>query len=144
MEAKQHVSDCRMFLELMDFLDDKRKQQLSRFVCVSIEYCLTNRCKIYDFDQYLLKVILNYIDAEKDTSIMFCIFCMLDYCLSDVQEAYYHYIVKAKMAGVLIEYYIDLLGTITPQNKEAILEVVKKLKEAGAQRVDIEKAIELI
>lgn len=53
MEAKQHVSDCQILLELMEYLDSKRKQQLSRLVCVSIEYCLTNHCKIYDFDNYL-------------------------------------------------------------------------------------------
>lgn len=48
------------------------------------------------------------------------------------------------MAGTLIEYYIDLPGMITSQNKEAILEVIQKLKETGARQEDIEKAIELI
>lgn len=94
MEAKQHVSDCQILLELMEYLDSKRKLQLSRLVCVSIEYCLTNRCKIYDFDNYLLKVIWRFINVEKDTSVMFCIFCMLDYCHNDIQNTYYLNIVR--------------------------------------------------
>ena len=61
MEVKRHVYDCQMLLELMEYLDSKRKQKLSRLVCVSIEYCLTNRCRIYDFYKYLLKVILRFI-----------------------------------------------------------------------------------
>lgn len=144
MEAKQNVSDCWIFLVLIDFLDDKRKQQLSRLVCISVEYCLTNHCRIYDSDHYLKKVILTFINSEKDTSIMFCFFCMMDYCCGDVQTAYYNNIVKAKMAGILIEYYVDLLGMITSQNKEAVFAVIQKLKEAGAQRADIEKAIEYV
>lgn len=144
MEAKQHVYDCQMLLELMEYLDNKRKQKLSRLVCVSIEYCLTNRCKIYDFDKYMLKVILRFILMEKDTSVMFCIFCMLDYCHRDIQDTYYLNIVRAGLSGTLIEYYIELLGTVTNQNKESVLNVIRNLKAAGAQRVDIEEAIKLV
>lgn len=144
MEVKQHVSDCQMLLELMEYLDRKRKRQLSRLVCVSIEYCLTNRCKIYDFNKYLLKVIQRFINMEKDTSVMFCIFCMLDYCHNDIQDTYYLNIVRAGLSGTLLEYYIDLLGTVTNQNKESVLDVVQNLKTAGAQRVDLEKAIKLV
>lgn len=144
MEAKQHVSDCQMLLELMEYLDRKRKRQLSRLVCVSIEYCLTNRCKIYDFDKYLLKVIRRFINMERDTSVMFCIFCMLDYCHNDIQDTYYLNIVRAGLSGTLLEYYIDLLGTVTNQNKESVLDVVQNLKTAGAQRVDLEEAIKLV
>lgn len=44
----------------------------------------------------------------------------------------------------VIEYYVDLPGMITSQNKEAVFAVIQKLKEAGAQRADIEKAIEYV
>ena len=141
MEAKQHVSDYQILLELMEYLDSKRKRQLSRLVCVSIEYCLTNRCKIYDFDKYLLKVIRRFINMEKDTSVMFCMFCMLDYCHNDIQDTYYLNIVSAGLSGTLLEYYIDLLGTVTNQNKESVLDVIRNLKAAGAQRIDLEEAI---
>lgn len=144
MEAKQHVSDCQILLELMEYLDSKRKQQLSRLVCVSIEYCLTNHCKIYDFDNYLLKVIRRFINMEKDMSVMFCIFCMLDYCHNDIQDTYYLNIVRAGLSGTLLEYYIDLLGTVTNQNKESVLDVIRNLKAAGAQRVDLEEALKLV
>ena len=144
MEAKQHVSDCQILLELMEYLDSKRKLQLSRLVCVSIEYCLTNRCKIYDFDNYLVKVIWRFINVEKDTSVMFCIFCMLDYCHNDIQNTYYLNIVRAGLSGTLLEYYIDLLGTVTNQNKESVLDVIRNLKAAGAQRIDLEEAIKLV
>lgn len=141
MEAKQHVSDCQILLELMEYLDSKRKRQLSRLVCVSIEYCLTNRCKIYDFDKYLLKVIRRFINMEKDTSVMFC---MLDYCHNDIQDTYYLNIVRAGLSGTLLEYYIDLLGTVTNQNKEYVFDVIRNLKAAGAQRIDLEEAIKLV
>lgn len=144
MEAKQHVSDCQILLELMEYLDSKRKRQLSRLVCVSIEYCLTNRCKIYDFDKYLLKVIQRFVSMEKDTSVMFCMFCMLDYCHNDIQDTYYLNIVRAGLSGTLLEYYIDLLGTVTNQNKESVLDVIRNLKDAGALRVDLEEAIKLV
>ena len=144
MEAKQHVSDCQILLELMEYLDNKRKQQLSRLVCVSIEYCLTNRCKIYGFDNYLLKVIRRFINTEKDTSVMFCLFCMLDYCHDDIQNIYYLNIVRAGLSGTLLEYYIDLLGTVTNQNKESVLDVIRNLKAAGAQRVELEETIKLV
>ena len=144
MEAKQHVSDCQILLDLMEYLDSKRKLQLSRLVCVSIEYCLTNRCKIYDFDNYLLKVIWRFINVEKDTSVMFCIFCMLDYCHNDIQNTYYLNIVRAGLSGTLLEYYIDLLGTVTNQNKESVPDVIRNLKAAGAQRIDLEEAIKLV
>lgn len=143
-EAKQHVSDCQILLELMEYLDSKRKRQLSRLVCVSIEYCLTNHCKIYDFDNYLLKVIRRFINMEKDMSVMFCIFCMLDYCHNDIQDTYYLNIVRAGLSGTLLEYYIDLLGTVTNQNKESVLDVIRNLKAAGAQRVDLEEALKLV
>lgn len=144
MEAKQHVSDCQILLELMEYLDSKRKRQLSRLLCVSIEYCLTNRCKIYNFDDYLLKVIQRFINIEKDTSVMFCIFCMLDYCHNNIQDTYYLNIVRAGLSGTLLEYYIDLLGTVTNQNKESVLDVIRNLKAAGAQRGDLEAAIKLV
>ena len=75
---------------------------------------------------------------------MVCIFCMLDYCHNDIQDTYYLNIVRAGLSGTLLEYYIDLLGTVTNQNKESVLDVVQNLKTAGAQRVDLEEAIKLV
>ena len=50
-------------------------------------------------------------------------------------------IVSAGLSGTLLEYYIDLLGTVTNQNKESVLDVIRNLKAAGAQRIDLEEAI---
>ena len=144
MEAKQHVYNCQMILELMEYLDSRKKQNLSRLVCVSIEYCLTNCCRIYDFDKYLLKVILQIILMDKDMSIMFCIFYMLDYCHRDVQDTFYINIVRVGLSSTLLEHYLDFLRTVTNQNKKSIIEVIQNLKIASAQREDLENAIKLV
>lgn len=136
MEAATCIKELCYFLNLIDCLDSSRKKYLSKLICAGMEFCLVNRCKVKWFSYFLDSVIKTYIGQEKDGSVAFCLFCLLDYCGEEMQKMYYSYIVKSDMSMCLIEYYLELLGGMNKGNKNSVLAVIDKLKKAGEKQKD--------